>query len=433
MNRSLTEGPILKSILLFTGPLLIGNILQQLYNMVDTYVVGKALGKTALAAVGSSYSLMTFLISIITGLCLGSSALTSIYYGSQEKEKLQKRLASSFLLIGGISLFLQILCHYKIDVFLQFLNTPSEVYIDMRQYIIIVFQGILFLFFYNFFAYSLRALGNSFIPILFLSISTIINILLDVLFVMQYGWGIEGVAYATLIAQMISAITMTLYCFIKEPIFHIPLSYFKLDGIKEIMVNAFGASIQQSIMNFGILLIQGLVNTFGPVVMAAFTIGVKIDSLAYMPVQEFGNSFSTFVAQNYGAGNKDRIKEGIKKVLTIVFIFSVSISCIIFLCSHQLISIFSNDAQVIGVGVSYLRIEGSFYLGIGILFFFYGYYRAIKKPEMSILLTIVSLGTRVLLSYSLSKTFGYTIIWASIPIGWFLADCVGYIKYKRMN
>lgn len=431
MKRDMTSGPILSTLLWFTLPLLIGNIFQQFYNIVDTYVVGKALGANALAAVGASYSLMTLIISIITGLCLGSSTLVSIYFGQKDKERMQRRMAVSFVLIGLIAICIQIACYVGTNFLLSFIHVPSEIYMDTRSYIHIIFHGILFLFLYNYFAYMMRSLGNSRTPLLFLCISSIVNILLDIVFVMILHLGIEGAAWATLISQIMVGIGFPIYCLLKEDVFHIPYSYFKLSGIKEILHNSFGACIQQSIMNFGILLIQGLVNTFGPIIMATFTIVVKIDTLAYMPVQEFGNASSTFIAQNYGAKEINRIKEGIKKILIAITIFCVVVSIFVTIMAPQLISIFSNDAKIIEVGSQYLRIEGACYVGIGYLFFFYGYYRAIKKPEMSIILTIVSLGCRVLLSYTLSNHFEYTIIWYAIPIGWFLADLVGYTVYKQ--
>lgn len=196
---------------------------------------------------------------------------------------------------------------------------------------------------------------------------------------------------------------------------------------------SFMISLQQSIMNFGILMIQGLVNTFGSVVMAAFAVAVKIDALAYMPVQDFGNGFSLFVSQNYGANQKKRIQEGIKKAIQWIFVFCVIISLCVNLFSNQLMNLFLSDhsLSIIKTGSQYLHNEASCYIGIGILFLLYGYYRAIVKPGMSVLLTILSLGTRVLLSYSFAHHFGVIAIWISIPIGWFIADIYGISYYFR--
>ena len=186
-------------------------------------------------------------------------------------------------------------------------------------------------------------------------------------------------------------------------------------------------------MNFGILMVQGLVNSFGTAVMAAFAAAVKIDSFAYMPVQDFGNAFSTFVAQNYGANNHDRIKKGTKQAFAISIIFSLIISALVFLLAPWLMQIFvsASETEVITAGVLYLRVEGAFYCGIGCLFLLYGYYRAIKKAGISVILTILSLGTRVLLAYILSATtIGVVGIWMAIPIGWGIADAVGLIRMR---
>ena len=198
--------------------------------------------------------------------------------------------------------------------------------------------------------------------------------------------------------------------------------------------------LQQSVMNFGILMVQGIVNSFGATVMAAFAVAVKIDTIAYMPVQDFGNAFSVFVAQNFGAEKTDRIRQGIRSALLSVLAFCVVISTVVFALAGPLMRIFVDESsvEVVAVGVQYLRIEGAFYLGIGILFLLYGYYRAVNKPLMSVMLTVVSLGTRVLLAYVLSgrDSIGVVGIWAAIPIGWFLADAVGigyYMKKEQLR
>lgn len=205
--------------------------------------------------------------------------------------------------------------------------------------------------------------------------------------------------------------------------------------LKEIGQMSFLTCVQQSVMNFGILMVQGLVNSFGAVVMAAFSVAVKIDTLAYMPVQDFGNAFSTFVAQNYGAGKTERIRQGIHSAVKTTFLFSVGVSALVFVFARQLMLIFvkPQEVEILKVGISYLRIEGSFYCLIGFLFLLYGYYRAMKHPGMSLVLTVISLGIRVVLAYLLSAipSVGVTGIWVAVPVGWVLADAVGYGYYRR--
>lgn len=305
----------------------------------------------------------------------------------------------------------------------------------MRQYLWIIFWGLAAVFLYNYFTALLRSIGNSMVPLLFLVVSTIVNIALDLLFVITFRMGVGGAALATVIAQYIAGIGIALYTVFKCPIFHIKRIHMRWDSsiLKEISQLSILTCLQQSVMNFGILMVQGLVNSFGTAVMAAFAAAVKIDSFAYMLVQDFGNAFSTFTAQNYGAGEYGRIQEGIKKAILTVTIFCLSISALVCIFARQLMLIFvqPHETEVLAVGIQYLRVEGSFYIGIGFLFLLYGFYRAVKKPGMSLILTIVSLGTRVALAYATAGTFGVIGIWLAIPIGWFLADLLGYIYYKK--
>ncbi len=435
---NLTTGTITKNILLFALPLMCGNLLQQMYNIADTWVVGRFLGADALAAVGSSYTLMVFLTSIILGLCMGSGAAVSMDYGSGRTDEMRRSIFLSFILIAAISIFINGLVYVFIDPILTLLSVPADVVPLMKTYLLIIFSGILATFLYNYYASLLRAIGNSISPLVFLAISSILNVALDLFFVIVLKLGIGGAAFATVLSQFVSGIGIALYTWIRFP----DLRPKKSDctcsrkSLGKILNLSLMTCLQQSIMNFGILMIQGLVNSFGTVIMAAFAAAVKIDSFAYMPVQDFGNAFSTFVAQNFGAGKSDRIRRGIRSAFCTSAAFSLIISLLVVLFAKPLMSIFidSSETAIIAAGVTYLRIEGACYIGIGILFLLYGYYRAVNKPLMSVILTIASLGTRVALAYALAPlpAIGVIGIWASIPIGWVLADAIGigYYVYK---
>ena len=437
MKNDLINGNITKSIIMFAVPMIIGNFLQQFYNIADTIIIGKFLGSSALAAVGSSYTFMIFLTSILLGLCMGSSALFSIEFGRKNIEKLKNDIIAAFVLIGILTIFLNILSFLFIDKIIMFMKIPKEIYNMTKDYLNIIFYGIIFTFLYNYFSFLLRALGNSVTPLLFLVVSALTNIFLDLWFVINLNAGVKGAAYATVISQGISGIGIFFYVFYKFPWLIAKKKEIKItkNTIKEISEYSFLTCIQQSVMNLGILMVQGLINSFGTNVMAAFTAAVKIDSLAYMPVQDFGNSFSTFTAQNFGAKKIKRIEEGIKKSVNMIFIFCIFISAFVFIFAEKLMLIFINpsETEILSIGIQYLRIEGIFYWGIGFLFLLYGFYRAVKKPEMSVVLTIISLGTRVILAYSLSsiECIGILGIWCSVPIGWILADIFGYFYYKK--
>lgn len=436
MYYDLTRGSISKSLFFFALPMMAGNLLQQFYNIADTLIVGRVLGKNALAAVGSAYTLMTFLTSVFLGLSMGAGALFSIYLGKKEMEHLRAAVYHAFVMIMAVTVLLNALVYLFLDSILSFLRVPAEVWGAMKDYLLIIFAGLIATSLYNFFACMLRALGNSSVPLYFLAVSAIINIVLDLLLIIGFHWGIHGAASATIIAQYISAIGITVYvlCRCRNVIGgwrHIP---FNGHILKEILNLSTLTCLQQSVMNFGILMVQGLVNSFGSVIMAAFAAAVKIDTFAYLPVQDFGNAFSTFTAQNYGAGNHARIRAGIRRAFLMSISFSIVISLLVFFFASPLMKIFiaPSEHDVITAGVQYLRIEGSFYCGIGCLFLLYGYYRAINRAEMSVVLTVISLGLRVLLAYILSGVIGVIGIWMAIPIGWFLADAVGLLYMKKI-
>ncbi len=434
-QRNLSEGPITKNMLRFAFPMICGNMLQQLYNVVDTLIVGKYLGTTALAAVGSSYALMTFLTSILLGMCMGSGAMFSIRFGEKNQKQLQEDLYVSFFLIAALAVLINGIVFLFIDPIMVLLSVPADTYSLMREYLWVIFFGIGATFIYNYFAAVLRSLGNSLIPLIFLGISAVINIVLDLYFILSCGFGVAGAAFATILAQWFSGIGIALYCMLKCPFMRIEKQNrrFSSATIKEITNASLLTCLQQSVMNLGILMVQGLVNSFGSIVMAAFAAAVKIDAFAYMPLQDFGNAFSPFIAQNYGAKKPERIKKGIRSAAGCVVLFSLIVSVLVVVFSRQLLLLFikPEETEVLAVGMSYLRTVGIFYFGIGVLFMLYGLYRAINRPGMSLVLTVISLGTRVVLAYLLSPfpAIGVRGIWWAIPIGWFLADSVGIIYY----
>ena len=436
MRGDLTKGPITKTMLAFALPMILGNLLQQTYNVADTLIVGRFLGPDALAAVGSSYTLMSFLTSILLGLCMGSGAAFSIAFGEKNEEKLKNSMYVSFILIGAVAIVLNVAVFVFLEPIMDLLQVPTEVFPMMREYLWIIFFGILATFLYNYFASFLRSLGNSIVPLAFLAVSAVLNIFLDLAFVLSVNMGVGGAALATVISQYISGIGIALYTYIKMPQFWFRKKYCSWSKkiAKEIAQFSFLTSLQQSVMNFGILMVQGLINSFGPVVMAAFAAGVKIDSFAYMPVQDFGNAFSVFVAQNHGAKKEERIRLGIRRAVVIAIAFCIVISVAVFVFASPLMTIFVSQAEteVIRIGAQYLRVEGTFYFGIGCLFLLYGFYRAVEKPGMSVVLTVISLGTRVVLAYMLSsiEAIGVMGIWWSVPIGWVLADLTGWMYYK---
>lgn len=433
-EHDLTRGSVLRALVLFSLPMMAGNALQQVYNLVDTFVVGNFVGRGALAAVGSSYTLMSFLTSVMTGLCMGSGALFSIRFGAGDMPRLKKEIWMSFLFIAAVAVAVNAAVFSWCDRILVLLRVPSTVAPEMGAYVRVIFCGIFFVFLYNFFAYVLRSVGNSVIPLVFLGISSVLNIVLDLIFVLPLSMGVRGAALATVIAQAVSGLGIGAYCLVRLSWILPKMADLRPDYglLWQIALNDIPTCLQQSVMNFGILMIQGLVNSFGEVIMAAFAAAVKIDNLAYLPAQEFANAYALFTGQNYGAQKPERIRSGTKIAISTVAAFCIASSALICLAAPMLMGLFvqAGETATIAAGVVYLRIEGACYLGIGVLFLLYGYYRAIKRPAMSLVLTVISLGTRVALAYALAGVVGVTAIWWAIPIGWALADVTGLALMK---
>mgnify|MGYP001025763554 CR=1 FL=1 len=314
MNVDLTHGSIFRGLLRFSLPLMAGNLLQQLYNLVDTFVVGRYCGEIALAAVGSAFSVMILLTSIVTGLCMGSGVVVSQLFGQKDDAGVRKAVGNAFVLIAGVSALLTILSYALLPVMMALLRIPPEAQGVLSRYLLIVFIGIIPTFLYNFGACMLRAVGNSTAPLVFLLISSLTNVALDFLFVAVLPWGVAGAAVATLISQVLSGFLCLGYVLFRVPALTPSQHDLRPDRalFRRIFSVSAMTSIQQSIMNFGILCVQSLVNSFGLAAMAAFTAGVKIDSLAYSPAQDFGNGFATFVAQNQGANQPQRLRHGIR-------------------------------------------------------------------------------------------------------------------------
>lgn len=435
MKTDLTHGPVMKTMLRFAVPMILGNLMQQCYNIADTLIVGQFLGAGALAAVGSAFSLMTFLTSILLGLAMGSGTVFSMRFGQKDELGLKEGILASFTLLGAVTVVLNVAVFLGIDWIIRVLQTPADLVGLMREYLIVIFAGLVGIFLYNFFASLLRSIGNSVVPLLFLAVSAVLNIALDLWFVAGLNRGVAGAAEATVISQYVSGIGIAVYTWVKCPelIRKDRAVRLRWSRVREITSYSALTCLQQSIMNLGILAVQGLVNSFGTTVMAAFAAAVKIDAFAYLPVQDFGNAFSIFTAQNFGAGKTDRIRKGIRVATLTSMLFGLLISIAVFVLAEPLMTLFidAGETAVIAEGVRYLRIEGAFYYLIAALFLLYGLYRALGKPGMSVVLTIVSLGIRVALAYALASIplFGVVGIWWSVPIGWLLADALGLIYY----
>ena len=435
----LTQGNITGKLIKFALPLMLGNILQQCYNIADTLIVGRYVGNDALAAVGASYTLMIFLTSIILGLSMGSRAFISMEFGKKDYDRMKNGIVLAFVLIGSITLLITFVFFAEINNIIKFLQIPSEITRLTKQYLIIIGIGIIGTFFYNFFGNGLRAIGNSLMPLIFLGVSAVLNIVLDLIFIVKFNLGVAGAAEATVISQYVSGMGITIYALLKSTHFRIKLKHLKFDIniVKELANLSILTALQQSVMNFGILLVQGLVNSFGTVVMAAFAAAVKIDTLAYSPVQDFGDAVSTFVAQNYGAGKKERIFKSVRICLAMAVAVCGGIVLFLAIFCRPLFSIFTTDQNVINIGIDMLRFMAPCYT---IYVFIEVLSGALRGTGDVLLPTLITLGGVCLIRipwimFVLPAHHTTTCVMLSYPISWITTTAliIPYYLYRKKH
>lgn len=430
-----SKGRASRTILLFSLPLIAQSLLQSLYNVVDSMIIGLFLGQDALSSVASSYSLMALLGSAMIGLSLGSGVVFSFYEGRQEKEKVRRSHLMSLYLLFSLALAVMLLSLAFLRQIVIFLKVPDELQRDLAGYLKPIFLAIPSLAVVYWASSILRSKGNSVAPFLTLSFSFLLNIFLDVLFIKTFERPVVGAAVATALSEYASAFIL-LFLLWRKGLLSLKRNELKpeMGILKEILSLSLLTSLQQSIMNLGILMVQALVNSYGAVLISAFSIGVKADGIAYLPLQEYGNGLGYFISENRGRKDDRRIREGVRSAIFFIFIYGLAASIIVNLLSSSIAYLFLKDPgqEVVELLSRYLLIEGSFYILIGFLFLLYGYFRSMNRPLVSLVLTIVSLGVRVAFSYLFHTTsLGYDAIFLSIPIGWFLADFLGFLLMWR--
>lgn len=439
----LTEGKIGSSLFWFALPMLVGNLFQQFYNMVDSVIVGRFVGENALAAVGASYALTTVFISIAVGGGIGASVLTSRYLGAEDYPNLRISVNTSLLsflvfsvLLGGFGFFFS-------PAILEALNTPATVQVQAVAYLRIYFLGLPFLFMYNILSSIFNALGRSRIPLYFLIFSSLLNVALDLFMVRVLHMGVEGVAIATVIAQGICAVLSfvvllrLMRAFPKEGktvLFH--KGYF----IKMLFI-AVPSLLQQSIVSIGMMLVQSVVNGFGEAALAGFSAAMRIESICVVPLSAMGNAVSTFVAQNIGARKKERAEKGYYVSYGILFAFALVIMVSLELFNVPIIQSFlgeESSAEALNTGVQYLKFMGFFFLMLGLKMSTDGALRGAGDMEVFTVANLVNLTIRVAGAYIFAPIIGIQAVWMAVPVGWtanyiisFARYCTG--KWKRIE
>jgi len=430
--KDLTSGKEGKLILRFALPMLLGNVFHQLYNIVDSVIVGNYIGKEALAAVGASFPVIFVFFSLVLGITSGSTVVISQYFGAGENDKVKRTIDTLFIFLFFASIAVSILgIIFSREIFLL-LRLPQEVIPMAEQYLKIFFGGVIAFFGFMGISASLRGLGDSMTPLYFLIISTVFNIGFDLLFVLVFEWGIAGVAYASIVAQGGAFLTAVIYLNRTHQIVRLSLFNLKFDRslFRKSLRIGLPTGVQQTVIAAGMMALVWIVNDFGTNVIAAYSVAARINSLATLPAMNFASALATFVGQNLGAKREYRVRTGFIATLKMSSLVSITVTMVVLVFGDFIMSLFTNDPQVIEIGREYLTIVGSFYLLFSAMFSTSGVLRGAGATLVPMITTIFSLWVfRIPGAYLLSQRYGEIGIWWAIPIGWFMGLVMSYAYY----
>ena len=425
-----------KALLVFAFPMIIGNLFQQLYTMMDSVVVGKYVSENALAAVGGSYSLTAVFISIAIGGGIGASVITSRYFGARDYHKMKTSMKTALFVFCILSIALAVIGWMFSQQMMIWLNTPQAVLSDAVLYLKIYFWGLPFLFMYNILASMFNSLGKSKIPLYLLIFSSVFNIVLDIVLVRDYQMGVKGVALATFIAQGISTVLsaallareMKSYPFAEKTVWFDKAEFTMMSKV------ALPSILQQSTISIGMMLVQSVVNSFGEQVLAGFSAGTRIESLCIVPMMAMGNVMSAYIAQNIGAGRMDRVHKGYKVAYILIGIFALIDAIVVEGFYPQLLQLFMEESKTgvaYNTGVAYTVFVGWFYAFIGLKMITDGLLRGAGYMKWFTVANMVNLGIRVVVSMIFAPIYGVQIVWYAIPLGWLANYLISFVTYLR--
>jgi putative MATE family efflux protein len=432
--NDLTTGKEGRQILKFALPLLVGSVFQQLYNIVDSIIVGRVVGKEALAAVGNAFPIMLTLIALIIGVAFGGTIVISQYFGAKDYEKVKKAIGTIYLLMFSMAIVLSIVGLIFSEKVLRLIDVPEDILPMAKTYINIIIAGLVVFFGFNGTSAILRGLGDSKTPMYFMIISTGMNIILDLLFVVKFEWGIAGAAYATLISQGGAFITAIIYLNKTHKLISIRFKDFTFD--KQIFLQSLRIGLptgfQQTFVALGMMALLRIVNNFGTNVIAGYSVAGRIDSIAITPAMIFSQALAAFVGQNIGAGKQERIKKGLRATFLMSSAVAIAISSLIILSKGVLVGIFNKDPEVIRIGGEYLVIVSLFYIVFTGMFTINGLLRGAGDTLVPMFITLFALWlVRIPAAVFLSKTeLQETGIWWAVPIGWAAGLILSYAYYK---
>jgi putative MATE family efflux protein len=418
----LTGDPF-RSILIFMLPMLIGNVFQQLYNMVDSFVVGKFVGEAALAAVSSAFPVVFLIIAIVIGITMGCSTVISQLYGAKRYGEMRKALSTALIALLVVAVVLSLLGVLFSGALLDFMNTDPAVVDSANQYLVILFMGLLATFSYNGLAAAFRAIGDSKTPLYFLIIASVLNIVLDLLFVIGFGMGVAGAAIATIISQGVSGLLCLLYIWKFVPVLRFSKEefVFEADVFTTMFKLAIPATIQQMIVSFGMIAIQSLINSYGVAVIAGYGAATKIETFVIMPMLNITIALGIYSAQNIGAGQYDRVHQGYNACMWMAISFGAFMTVMASLFGEQAVGLFfdpQKSVEAISVGVSYIKVVSAFYFLFGVMLTANGVLRGAGDMSVFMLSTMTNLAIRVIAAYTLATWIGQSAVWWSVPIGW---------------
>jgi putative MATE family efflux protein len=430
--KDLTVGNERKLILLFAMPMLLGNVFQQLYNIIDSIIVGNFLGKEALAAVGASFPVMFVLISLIVGVSSGFTIVIAQYFGAKDFGRVKRTINTLIIFLFISSIVLTIVGLLFSRQIFELMALPAHIIPQAVAYFDIFMYGLIFMFGYNGVSSILRGLGDSKTPLYFLMIATVLNIILVIVFIEVFQWGIAGVAWATVIAQGVSFVLSVFYLLKYNHLFRLSRASLHID--KEIFIKSIKIGIptglQHTFLALGMVALMRIVNDFGTDTIAAYSVAGRIDSFASLPAMNFAMALATFVGQNIGANKVDRVKKGFKATLVMTTIISLFVTLVVALFGHGIMSLFTQDQNVIHIGANYLVIVSAFYIVFSAMMVSNGVMRGAGDTLIPMFITLFALWLlRIPVSYWLSQHIGSDGIWWSIPIAWVFGCAASFLYY----
>jgi len=431
--RDLSQGPVAKQIFIFALPMLLGNVFQQMYNIVDTIIIGQYIGTEALAAAGASFPVIFVLVSLVIGITTGTTIIISQYYGAKNYEGVRRAIDTAFVFLFFASIGLTILGLVFIEDVWRLIGLPENLIPDATLYFSVYASGLVLMFGYNAVSAVLRGLGDSKTPLYFLIISTILNIGFDLLFVLVFKWGIGGVAFATVLAQGIAFGMSVIYLNRTHKLIRVAVKglVFDWDIFKKSLRIGIPTGMQHTFVSLGMLALISIVNRFGTDTIAAYTIAWRIDSFAAMPAMNFGLALTTFVGQNLGANRPDRVRQGLRATLLMSTAVSLTVTFVAWVFGRYLMGIFTSNEVVIDIGYNYLVIVSSFYVIFSAMFVTQSVMRGAGDTLVPMFITLIALWLlRIPASHFLSLRFGETGIWWGIPVAWMFGFIAAYIYYR---